>query len=401
MTGAGFILAINLFMAGLFAASFGIIVLYDKRRKAARWFSLSYAIGMSTILFEFALATLGASTFLSLAAFGSFLLALAIFNVGVARNYSVPAPWLAMMILVPLSLVVCALTLEMPRQSFVRMLAYQSPYFVLQVMAVGLVAQARTRKPLDILLMVLLALSALQFLSKPFLFSAFGGAGATPDLYITTSYAMFSQSMGTVFAMAIALMLLIILVRDVLFDADERSQTDSLSGLFNRGGFEVHAEKMLNDADKHGTPVSLVIADLDHFKSINDNFGHSAGDTVIVSFSAFLRSTIEPHYLAGRVGGEEFAVLLTGANVVSARLFAENARSAFGSLSIEGLPPVRRVTASFGVAERGSGESIRDLLGRADEALYLAKRSGRDCVKIAPRPGRRWNDEQGAAVSLG
>ncbi len=401
MTGAGFILAINLFMAGLFAASFGIIVLYDRRRQAARWFAFSYAVGMSTILFEFAIATLGASAILSLAAFGSFLAALAIFNIGVARNYSVPVPWLAMSILVPIALVLCAFTLEMPRQSFTRMLAYQSPYFIMQAMAAGLVAQARTRKPLDNLLMVLLALSALQFLSKPFLFGAFGGAGNTPDLYITTSYAMFSQSMGTVFAMAIALMLLVILVRDVLFDADERSQTDSLSGLLNRGGFEMHAEKMLHDADKHGMPVSLVIADLDHFKSINDNFGHSAGDTVIVSFSTFLRSAMEPHHLTGRVGGEEFAVLLTGANLVSARLFAENARSAFSALAIEGLPPVKRVTASFGVAERGSGESIRDLMARADEALYIAKKSGRDCVKIAPRPERRWSDEHGAAVSLG
>ena len=91
--------------------------------------------------------------------------------------------------------------------------------------------------------------------------------------------------------------------------------------------------------------------------------------------------------------GEEFAVLLPGTNLVAARLFAEGTRNAFGGLMVEGLPATKRFTASFGVAERAKGETISDLMGRADKALYLAKNSGRDCVKIAPRPsGRRGDD---------
>jgi diguanylate cyclase (GGDEF)-like protein len=289
----------------------------------------------------------------------------------------------------------------MSRQSFTRMLLYQSPYFVMQAIAAGIVARSRVRRPLDHLLMALLAASALQFLSKPFLFRAFGGTGASPDLYLTTSYAMFSQSMGTVFAIAIALMLLVILVRDVLSDAHARSETDMLSGLLNRGGFEAHAATALGEAGRLGVPVSLVISDLDHFKSINDNFGHAAGDKVIVAFADFLRSTMAAHQVAGRVGGEEFAILLPGTNLVAARLFAEGARGAFASMAIDGLPPTRRFTASFGVAELAKGETINDLMARADKGLYMAKESGRDCVKIAPRPlGRSSGDDSGAAVSL-
>jgi diguanylate cyclase (GGDEF)-like protein len=401
MSGAGFILAINLFVAGLLAAAFLTIAAYDRRRESARWIALGYIIGMSNFLFEFAIATLGTSTALVLAGYASFLAALAIFNVGVARKYSVPAPWVTMSVVFIVSVVTCYLIKDMPRQSFMRMLIYQSPYFIMQAIAVGIVAQAKSRSFPDNLLMALLAASGLQFLSKPFLFRAFGGTGDSPDQYLTTNYALFSQSMGTIFAMAVALMLLVILVRDVLAEANTRSETDTLSGLLNRGGFEAHAATAVQEARRLGVPVSLVISDLDHFKSINDNFGHAAGDKVIVTFARFLRSAMAEHHVAGRVGGEEFAILLPGTNLVAARLFAEGARNAFASLTVEGMPATKRFTASFGVAELAGGENITDIMARADKALYLAKNSGRDCVKIAARPaGRRSGDDKGAAISL-
>jgi diguanylate cyclase (GGDEF)-like protein len=401
MTGAEFILAINLCVAGLLAAAFLTIAAYDRRHASARWFAFSYVVGMSYFVFEFAIASFGTSTVLVLASYASFLAALTVLNVGVARKYSVPAPWIAMAIIFVASLVGCYLIQDMSRQSFVRMLIYQSPYFIMQAMAAGIVAQAKARSALDNVLMGLLAASALQFLSKPFLFRTFGGTGDSPDQYLSTIYALFSQSMGTIFAIAVALMLLVILVRDVLAEANARSETDMLSGLLNRGGFEAHAAAALQEARRLGVPASLVISDLDHFKSVNDNFGHAAGDTVIVTFARFLRSAMADHHLAGRIGGEEFAVLLPGTNLVAARLFAEGARNAFASLTVDGMAPTKRFTASFGVAELAGGETISDLMERADKALYLAKNSGRDCVKIAPRPGgRRSGDDRGAAISL-
>jgi diguanylate cyclase (GGDEF)-like protein len=401
MTGAQFILAINLCVAGLLAAAFLTIAAYDRRHASARWFAFSYVVGMSYFVFEFAIASFGTSMVLVLASYASFLAALTVLNVGVARKYSVPAPWIAMAIIFVASLVGCYLIQDMPRQSFVRMLIYQSPYFIMQAMAAGIVAQAKARSALDNVLMGLLAASALQFLSKPFLFRTFGGTGDSPDQYLSTIYALFSQSMGTIFAIAVALMLLVILVRDVLAEANARSETDMLSGLLNRGGFEAHAAAALQEARRLGVPASLVISDLDHFKSVNDNFGHAAGDTVIVTFARFLRSAMADHHLAGRIGGEEFAVLLPGTNLVAARLFAEGARNAFASLTVDGMAPTKRFTASFGVAELAGGETISDLMERADKALYLAKNSGRDCVKIAPRPGgRRSGDDRGAAISL-
>lgn len=399
MTGAGFILAINLFVAGLLAAAFLAVATYDGRRAAARWIALSYLIGMSTYLLELAIATLGSSTVLVVASFGSLLAALFAFNVGIARKYSVTVPWLTMSVVFVASLVTCYLIQDMPRTSLARMLFYQTPYAIMQAIAAGLVMRSTMRKTLDNLLAALLAASALQFLSKPFMLELLGGTGASPDLYVTTVYAMWSQSMGTIFALAIALTLVVVMVRDVLADADERSETDMLSGLLNRRGFEKHADAAIRQAGRVGTPLSLVVCDLDHFKSINDGFGHAAGDRVIVAFARFLQSTMSPHHLCGRLGGEEFAVLLPGANVVAARLFAESARENFSTLAVEGVPAARRLTASFGVAELAAGETISDLTLRADEALYLAKNSGRDCVKIAPRPRPRPQDQR-TAVSL-
>jgi diguanylate cyclase (GGDEF)-like protein len=400
MSGAGFILAINLFVAALLAAAFMTIAVYDPRRVSARWFGFAYIVGMSYFVIEFAIATFGTSVPAVVTSFAAFLAAMVVFNVGIARNYGVRVPWVAMGVAFAVSVATCYFIQDMPRQSFTRMLVYQTPYFVMQAIAVAIVGQSTRLGRLDTVVMALLALSGLQFLSKPFLAQAFGGTGASAQDYLTTSYAMFSQSMGTVFAIAIALMMLVILVRDVLAEAAARSETDALSGLLNRGGFEARAAEILRDARCKGTQVSLVISDLDHFKSINDNFGHASGDKVIVSFAGFLRSAMAEHHLAGRIGGEEFAILLPGTNLVAARLFAEGARAAFPALAIEGLPEGKRVTASFGVAELAPGEAISELLARADKALYAAKNSGRDCVKIAPRPDIRRADGLGTAVRL-
>jgi diguanylate cyclase (GGDEF)-like protein len=194
---------------------------------------------------------------------------------------------------------------------------------------------------------------------------------------------MISMGLGTIFGIGVALMTLVVLVHDLLLDLTTKSETDTLSGLLNRRGFEQRSAGALSGAAGQGMPVSLVIADLDHFKSINDNFGHAMGDRVIAAFAGFLRKVADGHHVAGRIGGEEFAIILPGANLAAARLFAEGARSGFAAISIDGLPKDRRFTASFGVAELDQGEGIAELLVRADAALYAAKNEGRDCVRVA------------------
>ncbi|MDH6231454.1 diguanylate cyclase (GGDEF)-like protein [Mesorhizobium soli] len=383
MSGAVAVLVINLVVAGLLSASFAMVAIYDRKQVAASWLSFAYGLGAVYYSIEFGISTIGAARPAVVVSFSVVLAAMLLFNVGAARKFEVPVPWRLLGAVFFISAVACDLIQDMPRASFTRMMIYQAPYFVMQAIGAWILWSARSRRRLDTILMWLLAVSSLQFLSKPFLLSSLGGTGATPQHYLQTQYALISQSMGTVFAIAIALLFLVILARDVIADVTKLSNTDALSGLLNRGGFERHATAVLQAELRKGRSLALVICDLDHFKAINDTFGHASGDNVIKAFASFLRTIAVGEYFAGRIGGEEFAIILPGSNLVTARLFAETARSAFSGLPVDGLPDDLRFTASFGVAELVSGEDLSELLSRADKALYEAKENGRDCVRTA------------------
>lgn len=386
MTSAGYILGINIFIAGLFAAAFLSLAAYDRRRDSARWLAASFLLGMVYFALEFSIPLFAEARLPVTIAFAMFLAATIAFNVGLARKYEISFPWAVMAVIAVVATVLVYLSQDLPRNSPLRMLAYQTPYALMQFTAAAIVLSAGRRRAADFVLAALLTLSALQFLSKPLLAHVLGGWGANPQAYINSPYAMASQAIGSIFAVAVALVILIIVVRDVMAEATEKSQTDALSGLLNRAGFELQSAAALRDAHAHGTPVSLILSDLDHFKAVNDTFGHAAGDRAIATFASFLRSHMASGHVAGRIGGEEFAILLPGANLTAARLFAEGARSALAAREVVGIPRDWSFTASFGVAESVSGETIADLLARADLALYEAKNGGRNCVRVAKRP---------------
>lgn len=384
MSGAVFILAINLSVAGLFAAAFLAVAVYDRARIAARWFAASFAFGMLNFLLEFAVASYGPSFILPVAAYMAFVGALAGFTRAIAHLHGRRPPWRTIATIVFSALLLRIAIDGMARDSAVRLVLYQLPYFSLQAVAAAIAWRWPRPGRGGRLLTVLLAFTALHYLVKPLVALASGGAGSGPDTYIATDYAMFSQASGTVLGVAVALLLLVILVRDILADFTERSLTDKLSGLLNRRGFEELLDASLRDAGS-GLPVSLVIGDLDRFKMINDTYGHAAGDKVIVAFSQLLQDCLGDHQSAARIGGEEFAILLPGSNLTTARLFAENVRSAFAVLEVEDMPEPLRFTASFGVAQLVPGESALEFQERADAALYEAKRNGRDRVQVSFR----------------
>jgi diguanylate cyclase (GGDEF)-like protein len=387
MSGANFILLINLSVAGLLAASFMAVAFHDVGRAAARRLAFGYLLGMAYFAIEFSIPAFDNARPVVVAAFAVFLGATIAFNGGLAHKYGVAPPWLPMLFFLFVTTVAVYFVQDLPRQSLARMMAYQLPYAVMQFFGLAIVWSSRQRLArLDRILMAVLAASGLQFASKPFIAHALGGWGANPQAYLQSSYALVSQSLGTVFGLALALLILAILVRDVLAEATSKSETDTLSRLLNRGGFTRHAELAVLGALRQGMPVTLVIADLDHFKSVNDSFGHASGDRVIETFAGFLREAAASHHVAGRIGGEEFAIILPGTNLAAARLFAEGTRSAFGSLPIDGLPVDNRCTASFGVAELHPSEDFADLMRRADQALYQAKNAGRDCVRVSAGP---------------
>ncbi|MBZ9573623.1 sensor domain-containing diguanylate cyclase [Modicisalibacter sp. MOD 31.J] len=164
----------------------------------------------------------------------------------------------------------------------------------------------------------------------------------------------------------------------------ELSTIDSLTGALNRGAFLGCLRSALEAADPSAARSSLVIFDIDHFKAINDTWGHAAGDLVLASLGEICRSTLRAHDIFGRIGGEEFALVLVSQPLQEAIGLAERLRGKFENVLVEFHGEWLNFTVSFGVAERRDDEPIEDLMHRADMGLYAAKRHGRNRVHRAP-----------------
>jgi diguanylate cyclase (GGDEF)-like protein len=231
----------------------------------------------------------------------------------------------------------------------------------------------------QILFWVLLAFS-LHFFPRTML--TVGVAAPAAKDFGSSSFWLALQFSLAILGVALALALLAVTVSDMMEKLYHERSTDPLTDLLNRRGFEESADRLLRDA--HAWPISLVVADIDRFKSINDTFGHSAGDAVLEAFGALLRKVARQVDPCGRLGGEEFAVLLPNCDAAGAHVFADRLRILVRETRFDGLPRSRRVTASFGVVAARRGESLDDLVARADKALYRAKRAGRDRVEIHP-----------------
>jgi diguanylate cyclase (GGDEF)-like protein len=166
--------------------------------------------------------------------------------------------------------------------------------------------------------------------------------------------------------------------------AEHLAITDSLTGLFNRRQLMELAEREVAQATRYQRALSLIIFDLDHFKRVNDTFGHAGGDRVLVAVSRFVQSSVRKCDIIGRYGGEEFAILLPETTSQKALSMFERVRQSIEDMKIELDDAVTSVTISAGIAEvdtRGR-DTLSKVLDRADKALYVAKAAGRNQTKV-------------------
>jgi diguanylate cyclase (GGDEF)-like protein len=156
------------------------------------------------------------------------------------------------------------------------------------------------------------------------------------------------------------------------------AMTDHLTGLFNRRGFIEAAERLIESQRKSGQPVTIMMFDLDHFKSINDRFGHDTGDEALKVFAATASTNMRLHDVVGRLGGEEFAAILPG-GLDTAQMVAERVRAAFETRGVEIDGHIMNATVSIGISESlADVAQVSTMLTRADRALYAAKANGRN-----------------------
>jgi diguanylate cyclase (GGDEF)-like protein len=164
---------------------------------------------------------------------------------------------------------------------------------------------------------------------------------------------------------------------------ERQALVDGLTGIANRRACEEALTSEIARADRLGTPLTLVLADLDDFKLVNDDHGHATGDDVLREFAAVLRHTVRESDVAGRWGGEEFLLLLPGTDTEGGANLADRVRTALQERSFLGRDgAVVTVTCSFGVSHHELGGDERELFGAADRALYRAKREGKNRVEL-------------------
>jgi len=172
-------------------------------------------------------------------------------------------------------------------------------------------------------------------------------------------------------------------LKDDLQTARQEAMTDALTGLANRKMFDFKLREATQEAMGTGDPVSLMILDLDHFKHVNDNYGHHIGDQVIKLMAVILKETLKGQDTVARYGGEEFAAILPRTSIANAVKLAENIRQQLAKKEMVNRKTgenLGSVTVSIGVAVFDNREQPSDLIERADRALYTAKNNGRNRV---------------------
>ena len=201
----------------------------------------------------------------------------------------------------------------------------------------------------------------------------------------STFWLLFQFSM-VVLGGILVMTLLATSVVDVIDDIRKDRDTDPLTGLLNRRGFELLAATKIGRSDNR--PANLIICDIDNFKTINDSYGHAAGDAVLSELGNIMRDTIRDSDIAGRIGGEEFAILLPRCDAAGAHRFAERLRTALMAARFSAIPPSRMITASLGIAQHHHREPLWDLVSRADEQLYAAKHAGKNRTFVDASHGK-------------
>ncbi len=383
MLGAVFFLAVNFVVAVSFSAVFIVVSTRSRSRRAALWFGAGFGVASLSALCELAVAFTSTPMVFAVGAFATVLMGMLLLRVGLGEMYGLRiSPWAAALFLfasITMSVAIYGLPRGTPLQAF----AYQTPFaWITMVSAIAVLSSAR-RLIIDRVLGILMLVTGLHFFLKAGLAVTFGAGRVAKD-YVGTHYALISQSLTGVLMVAVGLTLLSVLVLEIMADERSSSETDALSGLANRRGLDrqVRAAFSRPKVERH----ALILCDLDHFKSINDTYGHHAGDAVIRSFAETISQSAPGGAIIARIGGEEFAICIGNTPPDVAVLFAQTLRAATAAMIVPGMPATFRVTASFGVAPFLSVEDFDAAIQSADAALYAAKRGGRNRVQAAPEP---------------
>lgn len=276
-----------------------------------------------------------------------------------------------------MSALVMGITVNFSDDIASRLVLVNIGYGVMFAMGVTTLLTARRRGMIDLAIIWVMAFQAVDFLIRPSLTLLFEQSIPLNIYRESIYYSLIGLVLG-IKGLTVATVLIAATIAEWTTALRESGERDALTGLHNRGSFEQAMTEMLPRAQMQGRALSLIVADIDHFKQVNDIWGHQAGDQVITDFGNLIKNKVRSCDTSGRIGGEEFCIAVWNCDNEPAYRLAERIRQAFAGQEHADINDDIRLTASFGVATARDGETYKQLFARADKALYRAKSKGRD-----------------------
>ena len=374
-------------LCGLFlCVALALAVDWDAPEPGTRWWIVGFAAlasgfcgnGMQGILPP-VVALTGAST-LIVGGIGVLL-------IGTARFFAAPLRFDLWMVLAVVTTAITSLLLLFVWPSVNGRVAVSSVIMAAQLSAFAWVlvrhaprslsAPARLTAAAAMVMIALLLLRTVEALLSAPMISSIQSSPLNSTLYLSAALAQLSLGLGCYF--------MIMIRRNDALKA--LSATDPLTGSLNRRGLEVATTRVEHDYRRTWVPYSVIMLDLDHFKRVNDNHGHAAGDTVLQCLVEECRGMLRGDSVVARMGGEEFCILLPGCRLDDAHAVGERIRTAFGGRRIDIGGVAIACTVSMGVAQcHAKAADFDSVCKEADAALYRAKQSGRNRAEKAPLP---------------
>ncbi|ODT47096.1 GGDEF domain-containing protein [Devosia sp. 63-57] len=372
---------VNIFVAGMFVASFLTIAQLNPGFANIRWIALSYAFGLLTPLAELLLPLSPWPAPFMIVSYGGMLIGLVLMAPALSLLYSRQPYWGWAFGIIASGIALRVLIWGGQRNEFWYELLYQLPYAAAAFLCAATILRHGRKTGLDTAAASLFAVIGVHFLLKPPA-AVYFGSGASALDYSKTTYALISQASSGVLLIGAGLLVLVNALQMVVLRDRNDAMSDPLTGLLNRRGLHAAFQKLT--AQRSGLSATIAILDIDHFKAINDAFGHAIGDEVLRSVAECLEGNRPANATIARIGGEEFVLLTPWQEESLARLACESLRMAVRQLS---LRKVDSVAVSIGFTPVAPGEDLSQALARADRALYAAKASGRDRCVFEPLDG--------------
>jgi diguanylate cyclase (GGDEF)-like protein len=367
---------LNTSMSAIFGAALFAIWRQNRHYPYIAVFSISYAVRSICFgIFYFAFAL--ENPVIRFLANIFLMLAMLLLSVGLSRRRNQRPRYVSLGIIAALSLGFLFYKQFIDANLLARVIVLNFGLATVGFLMVSDVARSGKRTPVEQVLFGLTLVSCVGFLLRPLFLIASGPDG---QRFEGSYWLVVSISDALICAMT-AVGIFAVIASDVMDGIRSDAEIDALSGLLNRRGFESRAFDALA-RPKNGTPAAIILCDLDHFKSINDRFGHGCGDQIIKGFSKVLKQQSSSDAIIARLGGEEFVILLPPGKGFTAQRMAEEARAVFKEIAPGIVSGAASPTASFGIAHAREHDNLETLMERADRALYQAKGDGRDCVRM-------------------